>query len=364
MELRELTQFLEQKFPLGLQAPYDNSGLQLGDLSQEINGVLVALDCTETIIAEAIEKKCNVILVHHPLLFKGIKRIGTSTSTERMIRTCIQNNLNVYAIHTNLDNHINGVNAKIAEKIGLHTCKILEPMEGMLYKLSVYVPRDQVQHFHQAMCASGVGSIGNYLDCAFQMEGIGTFTPNEFAHPTIGIAGEVSTVEETRIDYLLEKNQIEKALQTMRTAHKYEEVAHDLIPLSNAHTLRGAGMVGLLAAPKPPKVLLAELKSIFQCGCIKFTDEVSETVQKIAFCGGSGSFLLDKAIGAGADVFISGDFKYHDYFRAEGKIQIMDIGHFESEQYTCELLAEIIQEIIPTFAVHLTENNTNPVNYI
>ena len=364
MVLRKLIQFLENKFPLGLQEDYDNSGLQLGDVNQEISGVLIALDCTEAIIDEALEKKCNVILVHHPLLFKGIKRIGTSTSTERIIRKCIQNDLNVYAIHTNLDNHIDGVNAKIAEKIGLQVREILLPKVGLLFKLSIYIPTENVELFHESMCETGVGSIGNYIDCSFQTLGIGTFTPTGSANPTIGSLGEVTKQEETRIDYLIEKNQVEKALNTMRLAHPYEEVAHDLIPLSNVHGLRGSGMIGMLDAPKPGKTLLEELKAVFNCGTIKYTAEVRENVHKIAFCGGSGSFLLERAIQMGADVFISADFKYHDYFRAEGKIQIIDIGHFESEQFTCELLAEIIQEIIPTFAVHLTENNTNPVNYI
>lgn len=364
MTLNELISHLEGLFPRYLQEDYDNSGLQIGQANVAIQGVLVALDCTEVIVQEAIDKKCNVIVVHHPLLFKGIKRIGWASEIERIIHRCIKHDIAVYAIHTNIDNHISGVNGKIADILGLIQRRVLVPKKQTLYKLSVYTPIDHQQAVHDSLCRVGAGGIGEYRDCAFFTEGVGTFTPSKEANPTIGKADEPTEVAEVKMEYLIEKHRLAESLEAMRSKHPYEEVAHDLILLENTNGALGSGLVGILPEAIEAEKFLLELKNRFRCGVIKHTKLTGKMIKKVALCGGSGSFLTSEALRQNADIFISADFKYHDFFAAEGKIILADIGHYESEQYTSALLVEIIQEKFPTFAVRLTENNTNPINIL
>lgn len=364
MKLFQLTAYLEERFPLNLQEDYDNSGLQLGDPSMDITSVLVALDCTEAIVEEAIQTGSNVIVMHHPILFKGIKRIGVSTEIERILYRCIKQDIAIYAIHTNLDNHIDGVNSKIASTIGLRQCRVLQPKPHTLFKLVVYTPVDFEERVHDAVCAAGAGNIGNYYNCGYATIGIGKFTPNEKANPSIGEAHAPTRQEEAKMEYLLEKNNIGPVLSAMKGAHPYEEVAYDLIALENSNSQVGSGMIGELPEPMDALEFLSQLKEAFNCGVIRYTAVQNKPIRTVALCGGAGSFLLPQAIQQNADIFISGDFKYHEFFGAENKIIIADIGHYESEQYTSALLVEIIREKFPTFAVRLTVNNTNPINFL
>jgi len=364
MKLFQLTAYLEERFPLNLQEDYDNSGLQLGDPSMDITSVLVALDCTEAIVEEAIQTGSNVIVMHHPILFKGIKRIGVSTEIERILYRCIKQDIAIYAIHTNLDNHIDGVNSKIASTIGLRQCRVLQPKPHTLFKLVVYTPVDFEERVHDAVCAAGAGNIGNYYNCGYATIGIGKFTPNEKANPSIGEAHAPTRQEEAKMEYLLEKNNIGPVLSAMKGAHPYEEVAYDLIALENSNSQVGSGMIGELPEPMDALEFLSQLKEAFNCGVIRYTALQNKPIRTVALCGGAGSFLLPQAIQQNADIFISGDFKYHEFFGAENKIIIADIGHYESEQYTSALLVEIIREKFPTFAVQLTVNNTNPINFL
>jgi len=364
MKLFQLTTYLEERFPLNLQEDYDNSGLQLGDPSMDITSVLVALDCTEAIVEEAIQTGSNVIVMHHPILFKGIKRIGVSTEIERILYRCIKQDIAIYAIHTNLDNHIDGVNSKIASTIGLRQCRVLQPKPHTLFKLVVYTPVDFEERVHDAVCAAGAGNIGNYYNCGYATIGIGKFTPNEKANPSIGEAHAPTRQEEAKMEYLLEKNNIGPVLSAMKGAHPYEEVAYDLIALENSNSQVGSGMIGELPEPMDALEFLSQLKEAFNCGVIRYTALQNKPIRTVALCGGAGSFLLPQAIQQNADIFISGDFKYHEFFGAENKIIIADIGHYESEQYTSALLVEIIREKFPTFAVRLTVNNTNPINFL
>ena len=364
MKLFQLTAYLEERFPLNLQEDYDNSGLQLGDPSMDITSVLVALDCTEAIVEEAIQTGSNLILVHHPILFKGIKRLGVSTEIERILHRCIKQDIAIYAIHTNLDNHIDGVNSKIASTIGLRQCRILQPKPHTLFKLVVYTPVDSEERVHEAICAAGAGNIGNCYNCGYTTVGIGKFTPNEKANPSIGEAHVPTRQEEAKMEYLLEKQNIGTVLSAMKRAHPYEEVAYDLIALENSNAQVGSGMIGELPEPMDALDFLSQLKEAFNCGVIRYTALQNKPIRTVALCGGAGSFLLSQAILQNADIFISGDFKYHEFFGAENKIIIADIGHYESEQYTSALLVEIIREKFPTFAVRLTVNNTNPINFL
>lgn len=364
MKIKEVTDFLAKLYPIYLQENYDNCGLQIGDETNNITGVLVALDCTEEIIEEAIETHCNLIVVHHPLLFKGIKRIGVESSIERIIHTCIKKEICVYAIHTNLDNHLEGVNAKIASKIGLTNLQILNPKSSLLFKLQIYVPNENVDEFHSALTKAGAGKIGNYSECSFRLKGTGTFTPMEGSNPILGEIGIPENIEETQLSYLIDSMQVNEILTIMNEAHPYEEVAYEIIPIGNKHQCYGSGMIGILQNPIDELTFLKNLKKEFNCGTIRHTELLNKTIKTVAICGGSGVFLLETAIAKKADVFISADFKYHDFFNAENKILIADIGHYESEQFTSSIIVEKIQEKFSTFAVRLTGIDTNPVNYL
>jgi dinuclear metal center YbgI/SA1388 family protein len=364
MQLKDISRFLEAKYPLQLQESYDNSGLIYGSPALEISGVLISLDVTEAIVEEAIATNCNLIIAHHPVVFKGIKRLNGQSAVERVLERCIQNRIALYAIHTNLDNHIEGVNGKIAAKLGLKECRILRPMDQLLYKLEVYVPKENFEALNQAITEAGAGQIGNYKDCHFRTSGTGAFTPTANAQPHIGKLEVSQEVQEYKLEYVVEGHQLSVVLTAMRKAHPYEEVAFHVLPTQNIHQNRGSGMIGTLTEPVETKLFLAQVKEIFGCGCIKHTAIIQKTIQTVALCGGAGSFLLADAITAKADVYISSDFKYHEYFDADQRIVIADIGHYESEQFTSELLAEQLTENFPNFAVRLTKLNTNPVNYL
>lgn len=364
MQLQKISRYLEAKYPLHLQESYDNSGLIYGHPETEITGVLISLDVTEAVVEEAIASNCNLIIAHHPIVFKGIKRLNGQGYVERVLERCIQNRIALYAIHTNLDNHIEGVNGRIAAKLGLKECRILRPMDQLLYKLEVYVPKENFEVLNQALTEAGAGQIGNYKDCYFRTSGTGAFTPTANAKPHIGKLEVSQEVQEYKLEYVVERHQLPNVLSAMINAHPYEEVAYHVLPTQNIQQKRGAGMLGTLAEPIETKLFLAQVKEIFGCGCIKHTAIVQETIQTVALCGGAGSFLLPDAISAKADLYISSDFKYHEFFDADQRIVIADIGHYESEQFTSELLAEQLTENFPNFAVRLTKLNTNPVNYL
>lgn len=364
MKVADIVNYLESTFPLSLQESYDNSGLICGRMEQEVTGVLLCLDSIEATVDEAIAKKCELIIAHHPIVFKGLKKITGATYVERVIEKCIQHRISLYAIHTNLDNHIDGVNAEIAKRIGLSNTRILRPMSNQLYKLVVYVPTDAIDTLDQAIFDAGAGSIGNYSDCHFRVEGTGTFKPNQAANPTIGTAEKREEVQEFRVEYLVPKTCLSKVLRAMTQAHPYEEVAHDVIAMENTDQRIGAGIIGDLDQEVDALSFLKTLKATFGCGLIRHTNLLNKPIRKVALCGGSGSFLLSDAIRAKADIFITGDFKYHEFFDAENHLIIADIGHFESEQFTPQLLAEKLKEKFTKFAVHLTDLNTNPINYL
>ena len=364
MQVKEIVQYLESSFPLSLQETYDNAGLICGRMEQEVQGVLLCLDSIEATVDEAIAKNCQLIIAHHPIVFKGLKKITGSSYVERVIEKCIQNRISLYAIHTNLDNHFDGVNAEIAQRIGLINRRILRPMGQQLYKLVVYVPKASIGALDQALFDVGVGTIGNYSECHFRSQGIGTFKPNQFANPTIGKNDEREEVQEFRVEYLVSKHLLGKARKAMKEAHPYEEVAHEIMLIENEHQFLGAGQIGELKEAMDPLAFLHFLKKTFHCKVIRHTELCKNKIKTVAICGGSGSFLLPDALRANADVFITGDFKYHEFFDAENQLIIADIGHFESEQFTPQLLAEKLKEKFTKFAVHLTDLNTNPINYL
>ena len=363
MIIKDVTSYLESLAPLQTQASFDNCGLIVGDDSNEVTGIISCLDCMEEVVDEAIRKGCNLIIAHHPIVFKGLKKITGKNYIERTIIKAIQHNISIYAIHTNLDHYRFGVNYEIGQRLGLINLQILDPVQGTLLKLICHVPEENKEIVLNAMFNAGAGEIGNYSECSFENKGIGKYTPNEFSNPHDGEIGKKSIVNEFKIEVLVPEFAIQKVIADMKRVHPYEEVAYDIIRLENKNQFEGSGMVGELKSPEDEKQFLQIVKEVFKCGVIRHTNLLNKKISKVAFCGGSGSFLLSKAKQVGADIFITGDYKYHDFFDAENQIVIADIGHFESEQYTINLIADILMKKFPTFVVHLTEVNTNPINY-
>lgn len=361
--IKDITNYLESIAPLALQESYDNCGLIVGNKSVEATGALITLDVTEQVVDEAIERKCNLIIAHHPLIFKGIKKLNGNNWTERTIIKAIKNDIAIYAIHTNLDNIMGGVNTMMAEKLHLKECRILKTKDGILKKIVTYCPTNKAEMVKQALFSAGAGKIGNYENCSFTTEGLGTYKANDNAKPYLGEVGKIHTEKEIKIEVIYPAY-IEPAILTaLMMAHPYEEVAYDIIPLDNYWQAAGSGMIGKLEAALTESDFLQLLKKTFKTGVIKHTKLKGEKIKKVALCGGSGSFLLNDAINAQADIYISADFKYHEYFEADSKIVIADIGHFESEQYTSDLIFNHIQKKFITFATYLSKTKTNPINY-
>jgi dinuclear metal center YbgI/SA1388 family protein len=363
MKLAEITNFLESIAPLNYQEDYDNSGLIVGNTNDEIHAALVALDCTEQIVDEAIAKNCNLIITHHPIVFKGLKKFNGKTYVERVVLKAIKNNIALYAIHTNLDHVANGVSAEICKRLGILNAKILAPKNNLLKKLVTFCPTAQADELRNALFTAGAGHIGNYSDCSFNVDGTGTFKGGDGANPYVGEIGNQHHEAEVRIETIFKVQDERKVLLALLENHPYEEVAYDIYPLANKLDNVGAGMIGWLPQEMEAQEFLHHVKNNMQTKVIRHTNLLPKKIKKVAVCGGSGSFLLKDAIAAGADAFITADFKYHEFFDAEDKLMICDIGHYESEQFTSNLLIDNIQEKFPNFAIRLTEHNTNPINY-
>lgn len=363
MKLSVLTNYLESLAPLAYQEDYDNAGLIVGRPDQEIEQALISLDCTEAVVDEAIATGCQVIVSHHPIVFRGLKRFNGKTYVERVVEKAIRNNIAIYAIHTNLDNIMTGVNAKLCETLGLKNCRILAPKNGLLKKLVTYVPLSHADAVRDALFVAGAGHIGNYSETSFNTQGNGTFKGNENTNPYTGEAGKRETENEIKIETIYPAQLESKLLMALVLAHPYEEVAYDLYAITNQSNEVGSGMIGELEDPVDEAAFLRHLKQKMLAPVIRYTEFTGRDVKKVAVCGGAGGFLLKQAIAAGADVFVTADYKYHEFFDADGKLVIADIGHFESEQFTQQLLCEIIQNKFSTFAVRLTKVNTNPVKY-
>lgn len=364
MKLREITQYLESIAPLAYQESYDNSGLIVGDPNAEVTGVLLSLDSTEDVLDEAMARGCNLIISHHPIVFSGLKKITGRTYIERVVIKAIRNNLNIYAIHTNLDNVHNGVNARICDRLGLTQTQTLSPKKGILRKLYTFCPTDQAEQVRQALFSAGAGHIGEYDSCSFNTEGTGTFRAGADSNPYIGEVGELHRESETKIEVIFPAAIQSKVIGVLQQAHPYEEVAYDLVALENKHSRVGAGMVGELVEPMSEVDFLQHLKGRMEAAVVRHTALLDRPIKRVAVCGGSGSFLLNQAMAAGAQVFVTADYKYHQFFDADGKIVIADIGHYETEHFTQELLHDLLTEKFATFAVHLSDTNTNPIKYL
>jgi len=364
LKVKDIVAAIEDIAPLSYQESYDNAGLIVGRYDWELTGALICLDVVEEVVEEAIEKGLNLIISHHPIVFKGLKRFNGNNYVERTVMLAIQNNIAIYSAHTNLDSVNGGVSDKMCDVLGLVNRKILDPVVGDLKKLVTYVPSDKAEEVRTSLFESGAGRIGKYDSCSFNVKGEGTFKANDLATPYVGEVGELHYESETRIETIFPKHLQGKVISALLRAHPYEEVAYDIYSLENKNPQVGLGMVGELETPMDSLEFMNKLKDLFHCGAIRHTPIVKDKIRKVALCGGSGSFLLRKAKASKADIYISGDFKYHEFFDAEGKIIIADIGHYESEQFTREIFYEIVTEKFPNFAVRISDINSNPINYL
>lgn len=364
VKIQEVTHYLESLAPLNLQESYDNAGLITGNPQTIISGILVTLDCTEDVVEEAIANQCNLIVAHHPIVFKGLKKLTGSNYVERVIIKAIKHDIAIYAIHTNLDNVSHGVNKKISEKVGLKNLAILAPKSNTLSKLVIFAPKKDANHVLEALHNAGAGHIGKYTHCSFQTDGTGAFKPNEFANPHIGEPLKQEFVEETRIEVIFQNDRTNTVLAALKSAHPYEEVAYYLTSLANTNQDVGAGMIGELPSPMPALDFLNQLKISMNLSVIRHTALIDRPIKKVAVCGGAGSFLLSNAIRSKADVFITADFKYHEFFDADNQLIIADIGHYESEVCTKELLQDVLMKKFSNFAIIFSRVVTNPIRYL
>jgi len=364
MNISQIIETLEDFAPLALQESFDNSGLQVGDVSQRVKGILLCLDVTEEVLDEALELDCNLIISHHPLLFKPIKKLSGKTYIERCVIKACKNDLVIYSAHTNMDNAYGGVNYYLAEKLGLQNLRILSPKNDGLLKLVVFVPESHAETVRNALFNAGAGCIGNYDFCSFNVPGEGTFRAGEQAHPFVGNLNELHTEPEIRIETILPAHKKSAALRALLSVHPYEEPAYDFYPLANEWNRAGSGIAGELPCPENETDFLRRLKTVFKLQTLKHSPLRGKEISEVALCGGSGAFLIPDAIACGADIFITGEAKYNDYFDVENRILLAVVGHYESEIITKELFYDVISKKMINFAVHFSTTSTNPVNYL
>ncbi|WP_396145011.1 Nif3-like dinuclear metal center hexameric protein [Flavobacterium sp.] len=364
MKIKEILTILEEMAPLAYAEDFDNVGLLVGNQNDEATGVLVCHDALESVIDEAIAKKCNLVVCFHPILFSGLKKITGKNYVERAVLKAIKNDIAIYAVHTALDNHKNGVNKIFCNALGLKNTKVLVPKQNFIQKLVTYTIPENVEKVRNALFDAGAGKIGNYEDCSFNSQGIGTYMGNENSNPEIGERFEFVEAQEIKIEVTFEKHLQSKILKALFSNHVYEEVAYEIYDLQNSHQNIGLGMIGELENPMSEIDFLEFVKDKMQCGGIRHSQLLGKQVKKIAVLGGSGSFAIKNAIQANVDVFLTSDLKYHNFYEAENQIVLADIGHFESERYTKNYIVDFLKEKITNFAIVLSEENTNPVKYL
>jgi len=363
MTIKEVIQTLEEMAPLAYAEGFDNTGLLVGDENKNITGVLVTLDTLEAVVDEAISNNCNLIISFHPIIFSGLKKLTGQNYVERVVQKAIKNDIAIFSIHTALDNAWNGVNSMICEKLGLINRSILIPKKETIKKLIAFVPISEAKKVREALFDSGAGEIGNYSNCSFNIQGTGSFKGNENSKPVKGKQGEIHYEEEVQIGVTFQKHLQSSILKALFKAHPYEEIAYEITTLENQNQHIGMGMIGEFKNEKTEEEFLSLLKKNMKTECVRHSKLKSKDIKKVAVLGGSGSFAIEAAKSAGVDAFVTADLKYHDFFKAENDLFLADIGHYESEQYTKELLHSFLTKKMINFAVVLSQINTNPISY-
>ena len=364
MKIKEITRYIEELAPLNYAEDFDNVGLLVGSYDSEVSGVLVTLDTLEATIDEAIAKKCNLIVSFHPIIFVGLKKLNGNSYVERVVLKAIKNDIAIYATHTALDNSKNGVSAKMCEILGLKNTKILIPKKGIIKKLTTVVPSENAVSLRNSLFEAGGGAIGNYEHSSFSTIGESTFYGTENSNPVVGRKEVLQIENETKISIIFERKNEVKILNCLQAAHPYEEVAYEVVTIENVHQDIGMGMLGEFPVPMEEKDFLSYLKRTMQTACVRHSKLLHKKIKKVAVLGGSGSFAISDAKRAGADAYVSADFKYHEFFKAENDILLVDIGHYESEQFTKNLLVDYLTKKFSNFAIVLSQKSTNPIYYI
>jgi len=363
MKIKEVTSYLEDLFPISIQESYDNCGLIIGNKEDEISGIMVCLNLTIEVIQESIEKSCNFIISHHPLIFNGIKKIDTSLASHKIIVECIKRDIAVYSIHTNADKQFPGLNSHIAESLSLQNIKVLEPAEKMLKKLVVFCPESHAEKVREAIFEAGAGKIGKYDSCSYNLSGFGSFKAGDDTNPYVGKKNEIHYENEIRIETIFPNYLQSVIINKMLTVHPYEEVAYDIYSLDNKHATLGLGAIGDLSEPVELQVFLQTIKEVFSISYLRYSGILNKKIKKVAICGGSGASLIKTAKHAGADIFISSDFKYHDFEIPYSDFLIVDAGHYETEIKFKEFLISILLKKFTNFAIHFSKSEVNHILY-
>lgn len=370
MIVQDVIQEIELWAPLAYAEDFDNVGLLVGDHKKKVSGILITLDCLENVVDEAIEQDCNLIVSFHPIIFSGLKKITGKNYVERVVMKAIKNDIAIYAIHTALDNTFTGVNHAICDRLQLQNREILVPQQHSIKKLVTYVPKDNAAELRAKLFEAGGGNIGNYEECSFNMEGQGTFKGNENSNPVLGEKGKLHYEGETQINITYPKHVENSLLKSLQTNHPYEEVAYEITSLENNHQHIGIGMIGQLPEKMEEQAFLTLVKEKFATGCIRHSAFRNKPIEKVAVLGGSGAFAISNALQKEADVFLTADLKYHDFFQAENRILLADIGHYESEQYTKKAIHSYLikkicnfANVLPASRLIISKTSTNPIQY-
>ena len=364
MTIQEVTASFEEIAPLAYAEDFDNVGLLVGDPDREVTGVLVTLDTLEVVVEEAITKKCNLIVSFHPILFSGLKSLTGKNYVERVVLRAIKNDIAIYAVHTAFDNSVQGMGKGMCDALELHEREILLPKKGSIKKLTTYIPQNEMPGVRDALFAAGAGNIGNYDHCSFATKGRGSFKGNENSNPTVGERGSQQEEKETQLHITFEAHLEKQILRALFKAHSYEEVAYEIITLDNDNQNIGMGMTGFLEEPMDEMAFLRLVQKKFYAQGVRHSALREGPINKVAVLGGSGAFAIGAAIKAGADALITADLKYHQFYQAEGKILLVDVGHYESEQFTKNLLTEYLRKKFSNFAIILSDEDTNPIKYL
>lgn len=365
MKIEEVIAYLEQKFPLHWQEDFDNCGIQCGDKEREITGVMVCFDLSEKVIEEAIVKNCNMVVSHHPIIYRtGLKKVEPTNRVGKIICKALENKILLYSMHTNMDSGLNGGNVLFAHKLGLENLQVLSPKTDMLKKLVVFVPIEDAIQLREALFEAGAGSLGKYKNCSYNVKGMGTFTPTEGAEPTIGSVGVSEQVAEERIEVVFPAHAQKKIVEVLFKNHPYEEPAFDIIKLENLNNHIGLGRVGEIPEPMEVESFLLFAKQQLNLQVIKYSGNIGKKIKKVAVCGGGGASFVMDALSMGADIYMTGDIKYHDFFLPENKMIVADIGHFEGENFIREIIYNEINDFFTNFASYISEEEKLEINLI
>jgi dinuclear metal center YbgI/SA1388 family protein len=363
MRIAEVIRALEHWAPPTLQEEYDNCGLQVGNADTEVEQALLTLDCTESVVDEAVQRGCGLVITHHPVIFKGLKSLAGDNDVQRTLLAAVKHQVAIYAIHTNLDNVRSGVSGEMAERMGLKTLRVLDAKPDQLCKLAVFVPEGHADQVRNALFSAGAGQVGAYDECSFNLAGTGTFRAGPGTEPFVGKRGVRHSEPEIKIEVIAPVHATATVLAAMKAVHPYEEVAYDIQPLANLHPGLGSGVLGEWERPMEEGAFLDRLKTVFGSPAVRHSRLRGKPVRTVALCGGSGAFLIRKAMAAGADAYVTGDVKYHEFFLPDGRMLLADIGHYESERFTPELVKNHLGRILPTFATRLSKTGTNPIHF-